>query len=193
MENSVESASPSLPTPATSRRRRIITSCDTCRRRKVKCDRQHPVCAPCQTAGRACLYKESSTRQRDSIDQTSLLPIRNHSHGVRRHPRNSPDLNTIDARLGRLERLLEQAMQTTRAQSDEPQAAANEGPNEGVLASPDVLPQSASPDNEIRAVNGDDGTLLVEDGKSHFVSSQHWALLATEVWHSICYQAQTSS
>jgi hypothetical protein len=38
------------------KRRRLALSCVTCRRRKVKCDREEPVCVRCQKGGAECLY-----------------------------------------------------------------------------------------------------------------------------------------
>jgi hypothetical protein len=38
------------------KRRRLALSCVTCRRRKVKCDREEPICVRCQKGGTECLY-----------------------------------------------------------------------------------------------------------------------------------------
>lgn len=38
------------------KRRRLALSCVTCRRRKVKCGREEPICVRCQKGGTECLY-----------------------------------------------------------------------------------------------------------------------------------------
>ncbi|KAK5561803.1 hypothetical protein LTR46_000608 [Exophiala xenobiotica] len=47
-------------------RNRISYSCVTCRRRKVKCDKAHPVCGGCKRANEHCLYSED-TKAADSV------------------------------------------------------------------------------------------------------------------------------
>ncbi|ETN42588.1 uncharacterized protein HMPREF1541_01745 [Cyphellophora europaea CBS 101466] len=48
--------------PAPKGEKRLITrnrtsySCQTCRRRKIKCDKQHPVCGSCQKSNESCVY-----------------------------------------------------------------------------------------------------------------------------------------
>lgn len=62
------SDSPNLETPATSKpgsgnkRKRLVLSCLECKRRKLKCDRQLPVCSRCSEIGHPeqCKYDERS-------------------------------------------------------------------------------------------------------------------------------------
>ncbi|KAL1640655.1 hypothetical protein SLS58_006669 [Diplodia intermedia] len=189
--SSVWRSSSGSTTPRT--RRRAITSCDTCRRRKVKCDRHHPVCSPCRTAGRPCLYNESSVRQlgiatprpRNTHRST---PSQHSAAGVqrRRLPRPSPNLDGIDTRLERLESLLERVIHASSSRPPTAGAAARVEASQssshvGLRATPEQPSPAASSAEPIRAEKDDDGTLLVAEGGSQFVSSHHWSLLATEL------------
>ena len=40
-------------------RNRASLSCQTCRRRKVKCDKIHPICSSCHRAGEDCIYGDA--------------------------------------------------------------------------------------------------------------------------------------
>jgi hypothetical protein len=66
------------------RRNRMITSCLECRRRKLKCDKQHP-CTNCNKFSRECLFLAPAL---DSVSQQRL--------------------NEIKEKMGSLERVLEQ-------------------------------------------------------------------------------------
>ncbi|KAJ9651514.1 hypothetical protein H2198_009211 [Neophaeococcomyces mojaviensis] len=54
-------------------RSRISYSCQTCRRRKVKCDKTHPICGGCQKAGEECVYSEADKSAFDPILQSAAL------------------------------------------------------------------------------------------------------------------------
>ena len=52
------------------RKHRPINSCDTCRRRRLRCDKSRPVCSRCHTAGSSCTYDDqssASTAQRTRV------------------------------------------------------------------------------------------------------------------------------
>ena len=93
----------------------------------------------------------------------------------------------INARLERLESLLERAV----SQPAYPPVATRQPPRREpikseVVDSKETAENSASPksttsSDQILAADAYDGTLLVENGQSHFVSSLHWALLTDEV------------
>ncbi|KEF56910.1 uncharacterized protein A1O9_07100 [Exophiala aquamarina CBS 119918] len=58
-------------------RNRTSYSCMTCRRRKVKCDKVHPICGGCQKANEECLYtlpenQESNGFSEESKSSTAL-------------------------------------------------------------------------------------------------------------------------
>ncbi|KAK0609159.1 Fluoride export protein 1, partial [Lasiodiplodia hormozganensis] len=208
-------------------RRRAITSCDTCRRRKVKCDRNHPICSACRTAGRPCLYNESSVRQlgihaaappggsrrrgvRNDSPSTTTTTTTSNAGVVRRQrqatsARWSPtSYDGIDTRLERLESLLERvihASSTAAAAAAAPPSSAShripvpvaqqqqqqleeavDSQQNSRHVSTRASPEQPSPAAEpIRAEKDDDGTLLLGQGGSQFVSSHHWSLLATEL------------
>lgn len=44
-------------------RNRISYSCHACRRRKVKCDRQHPVCSNCTKTAESCIYDDHAIKE----------------------------------------------------------------------------------------------------------------------------------
>ena len=58
--------------PRIRRRNRMITSCLECRRRKLKCDKQHP-CTNCTKASRDCLFLAPAL---DSASQLKLTEIK---------------------------------------------------------------------------------------------------------------------
>lgn len=53
------------------RRNRIITSCLECRRRKLKCDKNHP-CANCSKAHRSCVYITTANNEASQIKLTKI-------------------------------------------------------------------------------------------------------------------------
>ncbi|KAF4537136.1 C6 transcription factor, partial [Lasiodiplodia theobromae] len=123
------------------RRGRAITSCFTCRQRKVKCDREHPTCSACRTANRACDYFDPG--ERDAVGSSASPSDR---------PRKAAggsqmSLTEINQRLRRLESLLERTLQ-------------QEAVHESVEAHVSEKSTSVSSEEPIHAVNGDDGTLL---------------------------------
>lgn len=42
-------------------RKRAVMACETCRKRKVKCDNQRPSCGGCQTLQIECIFRDSKT------------------------------------------------------------------------------------------------------------------------------------
>ncbi|KAK2751104.1 hypothetical protein FQN57_000179 [Myotisia sp. PD_48] len=49
-------------------RTRVRYSCDTCRRRKVKCDKVHPNCGNCSKTGSECIYDIRPVQQRNRVE-----------------------------------------------------------------------------------------------------------------------------
>ncbi|KAK0618752.1 putative transcriptional regulatory protein, partial [Lasiodiplodia hormozganensis] len=144
------------------RRGRAITSCFTCRQRKVKCDREHPTCSACRTANRACDYVEPGKRGAVSSSASPSDRPGKAAGG------SQMSLSEINQRLKRLESLLEHTLQ-------------QETVHESIEAHISEKSTSVSSEKQIYAVSGDDGTLLVENGQSQFVSSLHWSLLTTQL------------
>ncbi|KGO48919.1 Signal recognition particle, SRP19 subunit [Penicillium expansum] len=60
-------------------RNRASYSCHTCRRRKVKCDKIHPICGNCVKNNTECIYDVSSQKDDDGRESSSQ-----HTHGVKR-------------------------------------------------------------------------------------------------------------
>src|SRR5689334_15569677 len=50
-----------LRPPPPAKRVKLVSTCDTCKNRKVKCDRVRPKCGTCKKTGRECGYKYSDT------------------------------------------------------------------------------------------------------------------------------------
>jgi hypothetical protein len=106
----------------------------------------------------------------------------------------------INARLERLEKLLMQVLPAVGAHENIPNSvhehgeegsdredlladprnglkSSSHGPTNGSSSGRTVLNRNGKPGK----YNSEDDTLLVQSGHTHFVSAQHWALLADEV------------
>ncbi|ORY00294.1 fungal-specific transcription factor domain-domain-containing protein [Clohesyomyces aquaticus] len=174
------SQSPSLGPASKSQssggRQRIISSCLTCRRRKVRCDHVHPICGACTRGNHVCTYAtEQSLAQLSSLAGNSKISKTSPpaAKGAR-----GPD---VQARLDRLELLLEKAVSTQgpTAHSSDRRTTEHDRREPESMETPSTNSQGSqgagiSSDNH-------DGTLLLEDGQTQFVSSLHWALLADEI------------
>lgn len=155
-------------------RHRTISSCLTCRRRKVKCDHVHPVCGACARGSHVCTYGP------DQMNGASGGPgARVSKSGCSTDGRNSNSTD-VQARLDRLELLLGKAVlgQPLSQQPSQPVS-----PHEESGPESDAPPSAASQTTQ-GAISSDtsNGTLLLDDGQSKFVSSMHYALLADEVY-----------
>lgn len=178
-------------------RQRIITSCLTCRRRKVKCDHRYPVCSACSRGNHVCYYANVPNQQQH--DGRSPPSAQSSANRVHKHQSSQSKGQSshaeINARLERLESLLEMAVSNqppsklsvnTQKQPQQPrQPARRDTSQSDVYENKERVNSSASPNSstsgDIQAADAYDGTLLVENGQSHFVSSLHWALLTEEV------------
>jgi hypothetical protein len=86
-------------------RQRVISSCLTCRRRKVKCDHVHPICGACTRGNHVCTY--ASDQMLGSAVGSGGTRISKPAYaGNGRLSRNGD----VQARLDRLESLLEKAV-----------------------------------------------------------------------------------
>ncbi|EKG12022.1 hypothetical protein MPH_10917 [Macrophomina phaseolina MS6] len=158
-------------------RPRPVTSCLQCRRRKVRCDHAVPECSACRRGNYACSYATSASAKA-SVDTRELQHVLG--------GRTQEELPTDDilARLGRLEDLIGRVADGPRS-SLGGGSADHLSADTGILAhqpySPGHQNPSATNPSSALASDGLDGTLLLEDGQSHYVSSVHWALLADEI------------
>lgn len=169
---SSQAHSPSSAGKASAGRQRIISSCLTCRRRKVRCDHGHPVCGACTRGNHVCTYAtdQSTTGSVGRISKPALA-------GSGKMSRNSD----VQSRLDRLELLLEKAVSGQPVQP----ASSDRRDEDHFKPEPDsqLSPSSNSQTSVGAGMSSDnqDGTLLLDGGQSQFVSSLHYALLAEEV------------
>ncbi|KAF2012527.1 hypothetical protein BU24DRAFT_351626 [Aaosphaeria arxii CBS 175.79] len=158
-------------------RQRIISSCLTCRRRKVRCDHVHPICGACARGSHVCTYATDQPVGPTSTTSTTRVAKPTSSSNVAKSSRGTD----VQARLERLEVLLQKAVAG--------QSAAQRTPEKHPLVTEkrdteiDFSPTSRSQSSQGAGISSDnhDGTLLLDDGQSQFVSSLHYALLADEI------------
>ena len=136
-------------------------SCVTCRRRKVRCDKKHPSCSNCTKAGIECVFPGPGRAKRKT-----------------RKPQDAELL----ARLKKLEGVI----QSLGAQVDDskgPGVRSNtfdelnthNAQNSPRIGFADPKRKSSSP------VDKQMGRLVVNDGRSRYVSNAFWASMGDEV------------
>ncbi|CAO2649345.1 Nn.00g067300.m01.CDS01 [Neocucurbitaria sp. VM-36] len=137
-------------------RQRVISSCLTCRRRKVKCDHVHPVQVSTGTGRISKPLLSSNGKIAKNSD--------------------------VQARLDRLELLLERAVAghgTNPTTSVRSSSDLERKPEVDAQLTPSSNSQTSHGGG--MASDDGDGTLLLDGGQSQFVSSLHYALLADEI------------
>lgn len=164
----------SAPKSSGGGRHRVISSCLTCRRRKVKCDHVHPVCGACTRGNHVCTYASDQVLG-SSMSSGGSRISKPAFTGNGKTSRNGD----VQARLDRLEMLLEKAVSGQSQSPKPPRYVRQEEDHHDSEFSPSANSQTSqgagiSSDNN-------DGTLLLDGGQSKFVSSLHYALLADEV------------
>jgi len=189
-------------TSAPSGRKRFINSCSTCRRRKVRCDREKPMCARCTISGYPCAYTDSdvpivpppvgSPRRHGSIDIYS--PSSTAVSAGRRFPDTSErPAQELLQRLQRLEEIvaaIDPGGSTSHSRYSPPI-----GPNSSgvATASTDGSPATTvSPAGRLDVPNFvttglGAGKLLNDGGRVRYVSSLYWELITDEVCQSRNY------
>lgn len=167
----ISSNSPGSTSKASGGRHRVISSCLTCRRRKVKCDHVHPVCGSCMRGSHVCTWTDQIPAS------TATGRISKPTAGATGKTGKGSD---VQARLDRLEYLLEKAVAGQGPKSTASVRSSVELDRKEVEA---LTPSSNSQTSHAGGIasDGGDGTLLLNDGQSQFVSSLHFALLADEV------------
>lgn len=170
------SASPVYAAKSSGGRRRVISSCLTCRRRKVKCDHTHPICSSCTRGDHVCTWTDQVQLGTGS-GRISKPTYPNRGKAVKN--------GDVQARLDRLEILLEKALETQGSKPIE--SIRSRADNERAESEAQLTPSSTSQTSHGGGIASDDGdgTLLLEGGQSQFVSSLHYALLADEVSSSL--------
>ncbi|KAL9032970.1 MAG: hypothetical protein Q9214_007732, partial [Letrouitia sp. 1 TL-2023] len=148
-------------------------SCITCRKRKVRCDKRHP-CSNCNKAAIECIFP-----------------------GPGRAPRRSrkPTDTELMARLKKLEGVVQSLGKNIDdegepAEGHDSPAATAEGETDGGLQQPKTeikAPKNCGlfngPDPQTSGTNGvvkEFGRLVVEEGRSRYVSNKFWNSLSEE-------------
>ncbi|KAK3173785.1 hypothetical protein OEA41_007117 [Lepraria neglecta] len=154
-------------------------SCVTCRKRKVKCDKRHP-CSNCNRAAIECVFPGPGRAPRRS--------------------RKPPDTELL-ARLRRLEGVVqslgkgidedgETVIGHAEAENVSPQAPEQKGTDFikkekqcGILVAhePSRIPETRNNDKKADGMVKEFGRLVVEDGRSRYVSNKFWSSLSDEV------------
>lgn len=173
---SPSSSSTAKPHPAGGRQR-VISSCLTCRRRKVRCDHVHPICGACTRGNHLCTWNTDQGLG----GQAGAGRITKPSYSANGKPSRG---NDVQSRLERLELLLEKAVSGKGAAAQNLDQAKHDHERlERRDTENHFSPSSNSQSSQGAGISCDnnDGTLLLDEGKSQFVSSLHYALLAEEV------------
>ena len=165
-------ASPQQPVRSDSIRSAHLNqrSCVTCRRRKVRCDKIHPSCTNCNKAGIECIFPGPGRAKRKT-----------------RKPQDAELL----ARLKKLEGVI----QNLGAQVEEDKSPLR-GPGvmpsiQGELEShrEESLRQNGETDPKRSNSTGVDkqlGRLVINEGRSRYVSNAFWASMGDEVQDLLC-------
>ncbi|KAJ5786919.1 uncharacterized protein N7503_012131 [Penicillium pulvis] len=116
-------------------RNRASYSCHTCRRRKVKCDKVHPICGNCAKTGAECLYDASSQKREQGRDGPQQ-----DGHGVKRR-RQTP--RTWEEDVDELQTIYGQMRQTETSAGQKPNPRAIEHRLDKLMSMIDRLGGSA--------------------------------------------------
>lgn len=133
-------------------------SCVTCRRRKVRCDKKNP-CNNCTKAGIECVFPGPGRAPRK--------------------PRKPQDTELL-ARLRRLEGVV----QSLGAQVDEDGGISPTDRKKSAPSVPEPAPRGytdTDPKKITKPPNKEFGRLVIEEGRSRYVSNSFWASLGDEV------------
>ncbi|KAI1804936.1 hypothetical protein F4811DRAFT_561505 [Daldinia bambusicola] len=71
-------------------KRRTKTGCLTCRKRRIKCDEQHPICKNCQKSKRECLGYDPIFKNQQQQHHTNIRPAPNNSSASSSVPSSRP-------------------------------------------------------------------------------------------------------
>ncbi|KAL2845706.1 fungal-specific transcription factor domain-containing protein [Aspergillus pseudoustus] len=151
------------PRPPPNRRRdKVQLSCDPCRHRKLRCDRQHP-CGACSRRGltNSCNYAT-----------TSSTPDAQRSFA----PRQSTSLH---GRISELESLVVTLMKNQSL----PSPSAPKSPRLSSLSCADMFPEIPRPkeSQDEAASPADPGTLKLRESGTSYVQSVHWEAILTKI------------
>ena len=133
---------------------RPITSCLTCRRRKVRCDRLTPVCSACQKGHYGCAYQSSVSPQRRSFSPSSIT-------------RTVRSRRTVEKT-----RFAERSAERSSAGLQAPSKYQRTTPLESCANSPRSV---SAPVEEKKGHSQSNGVLILDEECSRLVSPLHWA------------------
>ncbi|KAF1948730.1 hypothetical protein CC80DRAFT_458789 [Byssothecium circinans] len=155
-------------------RHRVISSCLTCRRRKVRCDHVHPICGACARGNHVCTYATDGAPGAGIGPNGSRISKMSTSQGKARG-------GDVQARLERLEHLLEMVV---KAPGNQPSNYGHRENLDGLVQQESrIQPSPSNSQSSQQGMSSDNhnGTLLLDGEQTKFVSSLHYALLADEI------------
>ncbi|KAF4447325.1 putative Zn(II)2Cys6 transcription factor [Fusarium austroafricanum] len=150
------------PRPPPNRRRdKVQLSCDPCRHRKLRCDRQHP-CGACSRRGltNSCNYATTSS---PTPNAQQPVPQRQSTN--------------LQGRITELESLVVTLM---KGQSL-PSPAATQSPIPSSLSSANVIPEIRRQPQDEASSPADPGTLEVREFGTSYVQSVHWEAILAKI------------
>ncbi|KAL4935595.1 hypothetical protein BDV06DRAFT_125395 [Aspergillus oleicola] len=151
------------PRPPQNRRRdKVQLSCNPCRHRKLRCDRQHP-CGACSRRGLTNSCNYATTSSTPDAQRTVA-------------PRQSTNLH------GRISELESLVMTLMKGQSL-PSPPAPTSPRPSSLSFADALPEIRRPNEsqDEAASPADPGTLKLRESGTSYVQSAHWEAILTKI------------
>ena len=167
LNSSTQHSSPDdfTPSPALRFSSRPITSCMSCRSRKVKCDRRQPQCLVCERGNYACSY---ASKPQLPVMASKSSRISKSSKVSRM---SSSTLARINPSLQRLGNFMAQARAIEA--SDHGSVSSD---SFTTTRSTHVLQNASTPQPQSH-----EDSLVLDNGVPHFVSGKHWAWMAAEV------------
>ncbi|KAJ5160909.1 uncharacterized protein N7482_007913 [Penicillium canariense] len=141
--------------PSSRRRDRVQLSCDLCRRRKLRCDRQQP-CATCtqRGLGLSCAYRPSP----QALGDGTVQPVR--------------PVATVQDRIKQLEDLVVDLMQKMSAANVPPLASSS---NPSPSANTPLATPAADGAHQVNSPDLDHGSMRLTKSGASYVHGTHWA------------------
>ncbi|KAL4881188.1 fungal-specific transcription factor domain-containing protein [Aspergillus karnatakaensis] len=145
-----------IPPKASRRRDKPQLSCNQCRRRKSRCDRQRP-CSSCSTRGQMCTYSESS--------------------GTTSHLEPSRTTGSVHDRIVQLERMVMSLI---------PSPATNLVTNAASRINMPITPSTSIVSTTRPIQPADDtcsesGSMRISDHEHHYVGGDHWVAILESI------------
>ncbi|OQE05142.1 hypothetical protein PENVUL_c027G01728 [Penicillium vulpinum] len=167
-----------ISSPATSLSR-PITSCLSCRSRKVKCDRRQPLCLVCEKGNYACSYV-SKPQSPGLASESNRITKSSSAAKI-----SSSTLARITPSLQRLGNFMAQT-------------GAYEVPEHSLSSLNSFKPTGSTPaphNATYSQPQSQEDALILDNGVPHFVSGKHWAWMAAELQdiQSVLAESQNSS